>query len=135
MKNTGIIKKFDELGRVVLAKEIRKTKGWNCRDLLGVSVNGEYIVLEKIEENVSNYEGMTRRIDELGRVVIPIEIRNTFDLNEGDPVELYSDKGLILLKKFYEGCIYCGNKKKVYKLLGKPICSKCIDKIKNEIQE
>lgn len=133
MKNTGIIKKFDELGRVVLAKEIRKTKGWNSRDLLGVSVKGEYIVLEKIEKNVSDYEGMTRRIDELGRVVIPIEIRNTFDLNEGDSVELYSEKGLILLRKFYEGCIYCGSKKKIYKILEKPICTKCIEKIKEKI--
>jgi len=132
MKNTGIIKKFDELGRIVLPMEIRKSKDWNYKDTIEIYTKGNDIILEKVEKkNLSG--GMVRKIDELGRVVIPIEIRNTFMLDEGDGVEVYTENEKIILRKYYEGCIYCGSKKKVYKLLEKPICEKCIEKIKEKI--
>jgi len=132
MKNTGIIKKFDELGRIVLPMEIRKSKDWNYKDTIEIYTKRNDIILEKVEKkNLSG--GMVRKIDELGRVVIPIEIRNTFMLDEGDGVEVYTENEKIILRKYYEGCIYCGSKKKVYKLLEKPICEKCIEKIKEKI--
>ena len=46
--------------------------------------------------------GIVRNIDELGRVVIPIEMRHKLDINEKDPMEIYSDGDLIILKKFQE---------------------------------
>ena len=53
--------------------------------------------------------GIIRRVDELGRVVIPIEIRNQFNIIEKDPIEIYVEGGTIVLKKFEPNCIFCGN--------------------------
>ena len=55
--------------------------------------------------------GIIRRVDELGRVVIPIEIRNQFNIAEKDPIEIYVDGSSIILKKFEPNCIFCGNTK------------------------
>ena len=55
--------------------------------------------------------GIIRRMDELGRVVIPIEIRNQFNIAEKDPMEIYVDGSSIVLKKFEPNCIFCGNTK------------------------
>ena len=53
--------------------------------------------------------GIVRRVDELGRVVIPIELRNKFNISEKDPIEIYVDGSLIILKKYEQSCIFCGN--------------------------
>ena len=70
-----------------------------------------------------------RRVDELGRVVIPIEIRNQFNIAEKDPIEIYVDGSSIILKKFEPNCIFCGNTKDLYEYEGKLICKKCSNKI------
>ena len=53
--------------------------------------------------------GIIRRVDELGRVVIPIEIRNQFNIVEKDPIEIYVDDSSIILKKFEPNCVFCGS--------------------------
>lgn len=75
--------------------------------------------------------GIIRRVDELGRVVIPIEIRNQFNIVEKDPVEIYVEGSSIILKKFEPNCIFCGNTKDLYDYNDKLICEKCIKKIVN----
>ena len=69
--------------------------------------------------------GIIRKVDELGRVVIPIEIRNQFQIAEKDPIEIYVDGSSIILKKYEQNCIFCGNTKKLIDYKGKLICSKC----------
>ena len=69
--------------------------------------------------------GIIRRVDELGRVVIPIELRNKFGITEKDPMEIYVDGSSIILKKYEQNCIFCGNTKKLIDYKGKLICSKC----------
>ncbi len=69
--------------------------------------------------------GIVRRVDELGRVVIPIELRNKFNISEKDPIEIYVDGSSIILKKYEQNCIFCGNTKKLIDYKGKLICSKC----------
>jgi len=79
--------------------------------------------------------GIIRRMDELGRVVIPIEIRNQFNIAEKDPMEIYVDGSSIVLKKFEPNCIFCGNTKNLLEFNDKLICEKCSKKIgelKNE---
>lgn len=79
--------------------------------------------------------GIIRRMDELGRVVIPIEIRNQFDIAEKDPMEIYVDGSSIVLKKFEPNCIFCGNTKNLVEYKNKLICEKCskkISELKNE---
>lgn len=69
--------------------------------------------------------GIVRRVDELGRVVIPIELRNKFGITEKDPMEIYVDSTSIILKKYEPNCIFCGNSKKLIEFQGKQICEKC----------
>lgn len=75
--------------------------------------------------------GIIRRMDELGRVVIPIEIRNQFNIAEKDPMEIYVDGSSIVLKKFEPNCIFCGNTKNLLEYHDKLICTKCSEKISN----
>ncbi len=73
--------------------------------------------------------GIIRRMDELGRVVIPIEIRNQFNIVEKDPIEIYVDGSSIVLKKFEPNCIFCGNTKDLLTYNDKLICTNCSKKI------
>ena len=75
--------------------------------------------------------GIVRKVDELGRVVIPIEIRNKFDIAEKDPIEIYVDGSSIILKKFEPNCIFCGNNKDLHTYNEKLICDECSKKIGN----
>ena len=73
--------------------------------------------------------GIVRRVDELGRVVIPIELRNKFEIAEKDPIEIFVDGSSIVLKKYEENCIFCGNTKNLKEYKGKLICEKCAKQI------
>ena len=75
--------------------------------------------------------GIIRRVDELGRVVIPIEIRNQFNIVEKDPIEIYVDGSSIILKKFEPNCIFCNNTQDLLSYNDKLICSECAKKISN----
>ena len=79
--------------------------------------------------------GIIRRMDELGRVVIPIEIRNQFNIVEKDPIEIYVDGSSIVLKKYEKSCLFCGNTKKLVNYKDKLICSKCLKQIKTLADE
>lgn len=78
--------------------------------------------------------GIIRRVDELGRVVIPIEIRNQFNIVEKDPIEIFVDNSSIILKKFEPNCIFCGNTENLVEFKGRLVCDKCSKSI-NELQE
>lgn len=73
--------------------------------------------------------GIVRKMDELGRVVIPIEIRNQFKIAEKDPIEIFVDGSTIVLKKFEPNCIFCGGTKNLITYNEKQICEKCLKKI------
>lgn len=73
--------------------------------------------------------GIVRKVDELGRVVIPIELRNKFDIKEKDPIEIYVEGSSIILKKFEPNCIFCGSSKNLVEYKDKLICNKCSKKI------
>ena len=73
--------------------------------------------------------GIIRKVDELGRVVIPIEIRNQFNIAEKDPIEIYVDGSSIVLKKYEPNCIFCGNTENLLNYNDKLICKNCSKKI------
>ena len=73
--------------------------------------------------------GIIRRVDELGRVVLPIELRNKFGITEKDPMEIYVDGFSIILKKVESNCVFCGNSKDLIEYEDKLICEKCAEKI------
>ena len=75
--------------------------------------------------------GIVRKVDELGRVVLPKELRDTLDIAEKDPLEIFVDGATIMLKKYEPACIFCGDAKDVEDYKGKNICPKCLKELKN----
>ena len=69
--------------------------------------------------------GIVRRVDELGRVVLPIELRRTLGINEKDPLEIYVEGESIILRKPGGGCAFCGSAEKLIEHRGKPVCVSC----------
>ncbi len=69
--------------------------------------------------------GIVRRVDELGRVVIPIELRRIFGIEEKDGLEIYTDNDQIILRKYEPACVFCGSAVEVSNFKGKNICKEC----------
>ncbi len=76
--------------------------------------------------------GIVRRVDELGRVVIPKETRQMFSISERDSLEIFTDENMILLKKYSPGCIFCSNVKNLTLFKGKHICEECSQDLRTE---
>ena len=73
--------------------------------------------------------GIVRNIDELGRIVIPKELRNKMDMHEGSSVEIFAQDGNICLRRFYKGCHFCDNAEGLTEFKGKLICSACLEEL------
>lgn len=74
--------------------------------------------------------GIVRKIDELGRLVIPKELRRTLDIEEDkDYLEIYTDGNMIVLKKYEPHCVFCDNVNNVVQFNGKNVCNECAEKI------
>ncbi|NLC11625.1 MAG: AbrB/MazE/SpoVT family DNA-binding domain-containing protein [Firmicutes bacterium] len=73
--------------------------------------------------------GIVRKVDELGRVVIPIELRRTLNIEVKDALEIYVDGEKIILKKYEPACIFCGNADNIKRFCGKIVCQDCINKM------
>ncbi len=69
--------------------------------------------------------GIVRKIDELGRIVLPIEIRRTMHIDVRDPMEIYVDGNTIILRKYEQECVFCGSTKKVTNFKNRNICENC----------
>lgn len=76
--------------------------------------------------------GIVRRVDDLGRIVIPKELRNTFDINVRDALEIYTDSDKIVLKKYSPACIFCGSADGIVVFKGKNICAECAKELSDE---
>ena len=74
--------------------------------------------------------GIVRKVDELGRIVLPIELRRTMDIAEKDAIEIYVDGASIILRKYEPTCIFCGDAKDVINYKGRNICRTCLDEMK-----
>lgn len=70
--------------------------------------------------------GIVRKVDELGRVVIPIELRRTLDIEEKDALEIYVDSDRIILRKYEPACVFCGNADEVVNFKNKNVCRDCL---------
>jgi AbrB family transcriptional regulator, transcriptional pleiotropic regulator of transition state genes len=66
--------------------------------------------------------GIVRKVDPLGRIVIPIELRRTLDVGVQDSIEIFTEDNMIILKKYEPVCIFCGRSKDVTDNKGKKIC-------------
>lgn len=73
--------------------------------------------------------GIVRKTDELGRIVIPKEIRRSLSINECDPLEIFVDGDKVVLKPYKPGCTFCGEIQALTELRGANVCPDCIDEL------
>lgn len=74
--------------------------------------------------------GIVRELDHLGRVVFPVELRQMLEIEKGDPLEILVDDEKIVLRKYYAGCLFCGNLEGLKNINGKYVCVECLEEIK-----
>jgi transcriptional pleiotropic regulator of transition state genes len=77
--------------------------------------------------------GVVRKVDELGRIVIPIELRRTMGIEEKDALEIYVDSEKIILRKYEPACIFCGNADEVVVYKGKNLCRSCLTELIKQV--
>jgi transcriptional pleiotropic regulator of transition state genes len=79
--------------------------------------------------------GITRPLDDLGRLVIPKELRDTMGIRKGEPLEVFVDGNKIILQKFVHNCVFCGEGTDLQHYNGQAICRECVSElIKNIIK-
>ena len=76
--------------------------------------------------------GIVRKVDELGRVVLPVEIRRTLEIEDHDPLEIALEGDCILLRKFQPTCIFCGAVEELIEFRRKRVCRLCLQKLNEE---
>lgn len=79
------------------------------------------------------YTGVVRRIDDLGRIVLPVELRRTMELENGDSLEIFVEDNKIILKKYQPACIFCGNVADISVYKGRNVCSSCAKEISRKL--
>ncbi|HIV67446.1 MAG TPA: AbrB/MazE/SpoVT family DNA-binding domain-containing protein [Candidatus Butyricicoccus stercorigallinarum] len=73
--------------------------------------------------------GIVRKVDELGRIVLPIELRRTLNIDVKDSLEIYVDGAQIILKKYEPACVFCGNAKDIVHFKDKNVCRRCLNEL------
>lgn len=76
--------------------------------------------------------GIVRRVDELGRIVLPVELRRTLDIEEKDQLEIFLEEDKIILRKFDPACLFCGGSQELVTYKGKNVCQRCLDALNNQ---
>ena len=74
--------------------------------------------------------GIVRRIDKMGRIVLPAELRRTMDIGDQETLEIFTDGSSIVLKKYAPACIFCDSGRKVSLFKGKNICARCLRQLR-----
>ena len=77
--------------------------------------------------------GVVRKVDELGRIVLPKELRTILNINEKDSIEIFTDDDKIILQKYQPACTFCNNADGIIYFNGKRVCTECIAKIKEQL--
>ena len=73
--------------------------------------------------------GIVRKVDELGRIVLPIEMRRTLNIEEKDSLEIYVEGDSVILRKYQPTCIFCESTKNLVAFNGTNVCPECIKKL------
>jgi transcriptional pleiotropic regulator of transition state genes len=73
--------------------------------------------------------GIVRKVDELGRIVIPVELRRILHVDIGDALEVFTDQERVYLKKYSPACMFCDHSQQLTYLKGKMICQPCMNEL------
>lgn len=76
---------------------------------------------------------MVRKVDQLGGIVLPMELRKIFNINEGDSMAIFVYNDTVILKKYEPACIFCGSMNEVVFHKGKMVCGNCSSELLNQI--
>lgn len=74
--------------------------------------------------------GIVRKLDQLGRFVLPKELRDCLDWHEGDNVEVFVEGESIILRKYQCSCVFCKSGEDLHDFMGKTVCGSCLEKMK-----
>jgi transcriptional pleiotropic regulator of transition state genes len=77
-----------------------------------------------------NDTGIVRRVDDLGRIVIPMELRRTLGIHVKDPISISVDGERIILEKYRDSCVICGAEGEIVLVKNRPVCVACMAEIK-----
>ena len=113
-----------------------------CEKIFDTNAKNRYNVHEQIEQSIGNdlqngkkgasnmkSTGIIRKVDELGRIVLPIELRRTLDIAERDELEIFMENDRIVLQKFEPACLFCGSAQGLITFRGKNVCQNCVNKM------
>ena len=105
------------------------TKGEKC------SIISPKIILYKLVKGEKNMKstGVVRKVDELGRIVLPKELRTILNINEKDSIEIFTDDDKIILQKYQPACTFCNNVNNIIYFSGKRVCAACVEKLKQQL--
>ena len=98
-------------------------------DIVEIAPNG--LNHEERRRDTVKSTGIVRKVDELGRIVLPIEMRRTLDIAEKDALEIYVEGSSVILKKYKPSCIFCDSSKDITVFKGKNVCPNCLKQLKN----
>jgi len=82
------------------------------------------------EDGAMSDTGIVRRVDDLGRIVIPMELRRTLGIKVKDPISISVEGTRIILEKSHDACVICGSQHEVATVKGRPVCNACILEVK-----
>lgn len=130
MKATGIIRRIDDLGRLVFPIEIRRILGISEGDKIEIYVTDNEIVCKKyISDMGQPTTSVVRPVDSLGRTVIPMEVRKMLSLPTKAAMQIFVDGEAIVLREYEEKCVFCGSTDDLADFKNKRICAACRDQI------
>ncbi len=76
--------------------------------------------------------GIVRKVDDLGRIVLPKELRETMDIDIECPLEIYVEDEKVILKKYEPPCVFCGSTEEKVEYEGRLICHSCVEELSEQ---
>jgi len=78
--------------------------------------------------------GIVRKVDNLGRIVLPIELRRTLGIDVKDSLEIFVDGDMVVFRKYSPACAFCSSADNVIRFQGKNVCGECVTAIHENIK-
>lgn len=76
--------------------------------------------------------GIVRKVDELGRIVLPVEMRRLLNISEKDALEISLENEAIVIRRHHAECVFCGSVRDIKQFKGRNICAICINNLKEQ---
>lgn len=92
-------------------------------------------IIHKGGHSILKSTGIVRKVDELGRIVLPKELRSTLNIQEKDPLEIFVEDSDIILRKYQPACIFCNSLVNITTYRGHNICQNCLKKLASLSQD